>query len=401
MFVVVAAILTFAAYRYVDERSSSGSTYGVWALFDDVQGLVPKSRVLIAGIQVGRIDDIRLVGDKARVDILMDEGVALHADATVTKRSASILGESILVIDPGSPRKPEVGEGTQITAINGAIGTDEILQSVGRTAASVERVTAQMERAFGTDTGGQQMQTALKNLAEALEAVNRTIQHNEVAIEHTMTALENTTTEAGPRIIRILENVEVVTNNVRHVVGENPDDPNGTAAQINDTVAALNRASHQLEQVMKDVNEVSSRTARGEGTVGRLTQDEHLIDEVEGVAEGIGNIVEPISRLQTIVELQSEYNFIANTFKNYFSLRIQPREDSYYLFQLINDPRGLTEYSQATVRRSPPADGEPAVYQETRVETRDAFRFSLMIAKRVYFATFRFGILESTGGVGV
>jgi len=108
-----------------------------------------------------------------------------------------------------------------------------------------------------------------------------------------------------------------------------------------------------------------------------------------------------MSRLQTIVGLRSEYNFLANTFKNYVSLRLQPREDRYYLIELIDDPRGLTEFTQTTVRRSPPPDGEPASYQETRVETRDAFRFSLEFAKRIHFATLRFGIIESTGGLGV
>jgi phospholipid/cholesterol/gamma-HCH transport system substrate-binding protein len=91
---------------------------------------------------------------------------------------------------------------------------------------------------------------------------------------------------------------------------------------------------------------------------------------------------------------------LANTFKNYVSLRLQPREDRYYLIQLIDDPRGHTQFSQTTVRRSPPPDDEPASYTETRITTTDDFRFSLQFAKRIAFATFRFGVIESTGGIG-
>jgi phospholipid/cholesterol/gamma-HCH transport system substrate-binding protein len=400
-FVLGAAIATIVAYRFVDERSASGNGYRVSAVFDDVQGLVPKSRVVIAGIQVGQIETIRLDGGRARVDLLIYPGVDIHDDSTISKRMASILGEALLVIQPGSATRPKIGDGDQIQSQVSGMGTDEILASVGRTAASVERVASQMERTFGTDEGGEQMKSALKNLSEALEAINRTIRQNEEAVGHTVSVLEQTTEQAGPRIVRILDNIESVTKNVRTIVGENPDAMDSGGGQIKDTIASLNRSAHQLETVLGDVGAITNRAEKGEGTVGRLLKDEHLIDEVEGVAEGIGEVVEPIARLQTIVGLQSEYNFIANTFKNYFSLRIQPREDSYYLFELINDPRGLTEYSQTTVRRSPPADGEPAFYQETRVETKDAFRFSLMMAKRIHFATFRFGILESTGGVGV
>ena len=53
------------------------------------------------------------------------------------------------------------------------------------------------------------------------------------------------------------------------------------------------------------------------------------------------------------------------------------------------------------VRRSPPAAGEPEFYEEQRVQTSQALLFSVMLAQRVYFATFRFGILESSGGLGL
>ncbi|MBW2191894.1 MAG: hypothetical protein JRG93_20375, partial [Deltaproteobacteria bacterium] len=39
LMVVLGLVVTFAVYRYVDERSDSDSGYGVYAYFDDVQGL--------------------------------------------------------------------------------------------------------------------------------------------------------------------------------------------------------------------------------------------------------------------------------------------------------------------------------------------------------------------------
>ena len=49
LMVALGLVVTFAVYRYVDERSTTESGYGVYAYFDDVQGLVAKSRVLVAG----------------------------------------------------------------------------------------------------------------------------------------------------------------------------------------------------------------------------------------------------------------------------------------------------------------------------------------------------------------
>ncbi len=46
---------------------------------------------------------------------------------------------------------------------------------------------------------------------------------------------------------------------------------------------------------------MTARLNRGEGTLGRLSKDEKLINEVEGTVENIGDFVGGISRLQTIV----------------------------------------------------------------------------------------------------
>jgi phospholipid/cholesterol/gamma-HCH transport system substrate-binding protein len=111
LMVVLGLIVTFAVYRYVDERSSTDSGYGVYAYFDDVQGLVAKSRVLVAGIPVGHISSIRLEGDRARVDLRIEGSIALYEDARVTMRSLSLLGERALVIRSGTPSLPEIPDG--------------------------------------------------------------------------------------------------------------------------------------------------------------------------------------------------------------------------------------------------------------------------------------------------
>lgn len=55
--------------RYIDDQGGSEDTYRVYALFDDAQGLVAQSRVVVAGIPIGSISSIRLSGGRARVDI--------------------------------------------------------------------------------------------------------------------------------------------------------------------------------------------------------------------------------------------------------------------------------------------------------------------------------------------
>jgi phospholipid/cholesterol/gamma-HCH transport system substrate-binding protein len=332
--VVAALVAAFLLYRAVDETSTRGDGYRVYAMMDNAQGLITKSRVTIAGISVGRIESIRLEGRQARIDIQMDEGVALYEDATVQRTSASLLGEYLLAIAPGTGRtaarrrRPRSGSSIE------SAGMGDILNDVGAIASSVRQVAHQLEVSFGTDEAGRQMTEALRNLSEALATVNAIIQQNQEVVNHTLENIERITDDARPDLHEILDNIS-----------RSPTDPRARRAttrttsiagvgEVDDTVASIHRASDQLENVLSDLGEITERTAAGEGTIGRLTSDDHLIDEVESVRRGALDFIGGITRLRTIVELRSEYNFLSNSFKNYFTFRVLPREGRYFYIQL-------------------------------------------------------------------
>ena len=383
LMVVLGLAVTFAVYRYVDERSGTDSGYGVYAYFDDVQGLVAKSRVLVAGIPIGYISSIRLDGDRARVDLRIEGEIKLYEDARVSMRSLSLLGERVLVIRPGTPGLPQIPDGGEITTAVKGVGTDDIMVTVNDIANSVKKITTQMERAFGTEEAGDRMHDALWNLSDALENIKQV------------------TDEAGPRIVRIMENVELATDDLSEIIHKRRGDIDRGIGEVDDTIASIHRAADQLNAVLADVKEVTGRTARGEGTIGRLTQDEALIDEVEGVAEGLNSFVGGLNRLRTIVELRSEYYALSNAFKTYFSIYLKPREGRYFLVQFVDDPRGSVTVSESIIRQSPAPLFYPNEYRRTEISRSNRLKFSAEFGKTIAFATFRFGIIESTGGLGL
>ena len=67
--------------------------------------------------------------------------------------------------------------------------------------------------------------------------------------------------------------------------------------------------------------------------------------------------------------------------------------------ELINDPRGFTSITDTSVDTTNP--NQPAHYRVITTTTTEAFRFSLQFAKRFGPFTGRFGIKESTGGIGL
>lgn len=395
-FVIIAGAATFVVWRAVSKDVGPGGGYTVHAYLEDASGLANHSRVTVSGIPVGSIDKIYLENGKARIDIRVNKDVALYHNATAGKKSASLLGESIIVLTPGTD-EPRLHDGDEIHALPEDASIDTIKQNVADITVLVKQVAAQLANSIGTDKGGENMRAILQNLAEATDAMNQTIRENRAMINETIRHVDEITRNGQPQVEKILENVRVITENVKVLLAA--QDQNGQGGEVRDTLKNLDAASKKLDSALGHIDVAADRLDKGEGTLGRLSKDETLINEVQGVAEGVNDYVGGISRLQTIVGLRSDYNFLANTLKTYAELRLQPSEDKYYVIELINDPRGYTSITQSDIDTTNP--NEPAHYRTVTTTTTNAFRFSLQFARRIGPFTGRFGVKESTGGVGL
>lgn len=75
----------------------------VYALFDQVAGLKPKSPVEIAGVRVGQVSGIRLDDTfRARVDLDLDSTLQLPIDSSAAIVTAGILGDRYIQLTPGA-----------------------------------------------------------------------------------------------------------------------------------------------------------------------------------------------------------------------------------------------------------------------------------------------------------
>ena len=396
LFVVVTAGAGYLVVRTIGTQVGGGNGYVVHAYLKDATGIARQSRVTVAGIPVGQVQDIRLENGSARIDIRIKPDVKLHQSARLGVKSASLLGENVIVLTEGLG-EPDKKDGDVIETMPEARSVEDLKETVGRIADLVEKVAAQLAASVGSDEGGKNLKAILKNLADATDAINLTVRENRTVIHDTLQNVNNITVASGPELQKILLNVRVITEDVKELLAA--QGANGQQGELRSTAERINRASKSLESALSHIDSVAGRVDRGEGTIGKLTKDEALINEVQGVAEGVNDYVDGLRRLQTIVGLRSDYNFLANTIKSYVELRLQPREDKYYVIELINDPRGKTSFTQTDTDTTNP--NEPAHYRTVQTTTTDAFRFTIQFARRIGPFTGRFGIKESTGGVGL
>jgi phospholipid/cholesterol/gamma-HCH transport system substrate-binding protein len=396
---VVTVLVGLLVLRFVDRGRSSTDGYLVFVRMEDVSGIVKRSLVRVAGIPVGTVEDIRLEGDQARIDIRMHPDVPLYEDAQASKNSRNLLGESYIGIAPGTAGRRQLKNGDEIHSVARSATPDELLQNMSRIAQTVERITSALEKSVGSEEAQQNMRDTLQNLAEVTDALNQTVAENRESLHNILSGVEAVTTRGQDDAIEILSNLRVVSAEFRRLMAGKEEGGPGTSDQVKGLVDRLDRTSESLEKTMANLESTTGRLERGEGTLGRLSKDDKLINDVSDAAHTVNNYVQGLNQMRTILSLRSDYQFRVQTVKSFVELRLQPREDKFYSIEIVNDPRGLTKIQQVNVNTTNP--NEPNQYQEIRSTTSNALRFSLQFAQRFGPFIGRFGLKESTGGVGL
>ncbi|MBU1429427.1 MCE family protein, partial [Myxococcota bacterium] len=194
----------------------------------------------------------------------------------------------------------------------------------------------------------------------------------------------------------VAEGARVIVEDVRHVVGAN--EPGGKERGIKHAVENLEGALAKLDDTLESTRSITQKIDKGEGTIGKLINDDKLINSVNELVDETGGFVKQVTRLQTIVGIRSEFYLAQGALKNYVGVKLQPKKDKYYLFEVVDDPRGRTTFVQKVTQTSD--SSEDPVIREQQTITEDRFRLSLQFAKRFFFFTGRIGIIEGTGGLG-
>ena len=446
LFLVAVVMLVYMFRTVESDTTTAGETYTVLARFDDVAGLVKGSRVTISGIPVGAIARVQLDPDNLRKalvtvrlgrEIKLPEGVqdeaGFYRNGTLVRRlQSSLLGDYYLEIVPGI-EGPPIADGGHIRNAVSLTGIDavmakmdqgaDIVPALNRILVDLTAVTANLKGTLGGDQGAERMAAIADSVARSADNLQkitadvRTFMEGGVAgqsqsiveiiqnVERFTTNAERISAQSGELIRQSLENLRAITGDVRGIVGQSGPDVQQSLGTIKGTLEKVEESLDILQETLDTLHHVARKVDRGDGTVGRLVNDDALVNDLEDTMAGASDFVGKVVRMQTAVGVQSDWLVRSNTFRTAFQLRLQPRDDMYYLFELVDQPRGTTATFLRTTVTDAPSEGATAgkpVTVTEKVSTRsDRLKFSLQLAKRLWFTTWRLGLIESTGGVAV
>ena len=431
---LAASGLLFFYLRTGQDPYSEDVTIPLTADFVDASGLRPKTRVQINGLDAGRIVQVEHARGAdgrpvARVTLRVGKQFEIYQDAKIKKATESLLGDFRLDLDPGSARGRRLQAGERIEGVTSLSDIDEIKEQMVQVARNVNTLTASLTRVLASREGESSLQDILQRVRSAVAGIDRTVGVLEGVVtdhDHTIRSILThvgqvsehvaSMTAPGGDVPTMAHNLAALTGKLDVMaeslggfinsegVGE-PGEPGGQAS--------LKSTLENINEALAHINAISRKVDDGTGTVGRVINDPAIADKVEATLDSANGIIGNLATLETIIELRSEYAVpfssgadaqVQSAIKNTVQLRIQPKPDKYYLFEAIADPRGRQTRTLTTTQLGIDAQGNPTGPSITASQTAISFndlKFSAQFAKRYFFATMRFGIIENTGGLGV
>jgi phospholipid/cholesterol/gamma-HCH transport system substrate-binding protein len=147
MFVII-ALLGFAVTIYFvgKQKNIFGSTFLLKAQFKTVSGLKVGNNVRFSGINIGTVDDIKLITDTSvMVDLVIRKEIQqfIKKDAKASIGSDGLMGDKVLTISPGTSTAAIVKDDDMLATKN-PIEMEDVMGSVKTSVDNAGIITAQL-----------------------------------------------------------------------------------------------------------------------------------------------------------------------------------------------------------------------------------------------------------------
>ena len=415
---VLAGFLIFIWGTMQITNIGDDSGYELFAVFDNAAGLDINAPVRMVGVNIGRVKGIDITERKARVILYIDEGRRIDREAVVSIRSQGILGDKYVGISPGASGDFYQG-GQVITHTRPGTDLDSLMDSLQTAGTDLSAILSSLRKVIGTEEGERSMADILENTRDLSENLNSLVANNRSTVDSIMANLDRLTAKLDGIAGENREDIRVAIANIRLVTETLRDDLPGLTGKLEgaadqvtgvvsdnkenlkETIEQIRRDAELLEETLESVRTIAKRIEDGEGTVGKLINEDETYTNLNDTLEGINTVLKKGDQLKVLVDIHGNYLSEVEGVKGYLVLDIKPTPDKFYRLEIVDDPEGARDWTNttSTTTITPPGTTVTTVTEEVKYENK--LKFSLELGRRFYDTVFRLGYIESSFGFGI
>jgi len=381
LFVLLAVgIVVFGYFWTYDGVARGEAAYRLHLTVPDATGMWKGTPVDLAGIEIGSIGTLDVAGGHAELEMLIRSRYELPVDSHAEIRSTGMLGDRYIAMIPGESEK---------------LLKDGDTVKLGKPPADLGKIQAD----------AQSITSDLKVVAKTLREVAEN-DDNKKALEATLQnvqalsgELRTLTERNADDIDRIVASIGQLTDHLQTVTDQ-------TGTHLDDEMTKLKQATDTLQSALDDMHSVTGKVDRGEGTIGKLINDDSTIRSIDDTVGEVNKVVKGFSGLHADVYYEGRQYFgtqptdpqfyygnpLAGGASNTLGVRLMPSRDFWWRFAITSTPQGTVDWTETYV---PETGSLSRAY-----ERKPGYRFTLQMEKRWYDFSLRLGLKEGGGGVG-
>ncbi len=242
--------------------------------FPQVEGMQVGDRVQVRGIRMGEVRGLTMLQDAVQVELVLDDSAQLREDAVITLGEKGIVGEVVVNIEPGT--KGEI--------------VPQGYRFKGRTAGTIAAMT---------DAAGEALVEMRVLTAKVTELIDEVRDQGKVVetlaqANETMGEVDQMLNENHPKIVRILDNLVRITDDLQALLASGAIDT--TLSRTTAAMASAEVLLASLDESAVHLNNILSGLENGEGTVGGLLNDERLYARTDSTLTAVQRLLDEMRR---------------------------------------------------------------------------------------------------------
>jgi phospholipid/cholesterol/gamma-HCH transport system substrate-binding protein len=390
-FLGVLVLAGLLIWRIEDIRIGRGKPQRVTAEFKDVAGLDEKSTVRVAGVRVGKVGHIQVDPQtgKAIVELQIDPGVELRQGAVPQIANLGLLGEKYVELYPGPAGGPPLPEGAVLRG-DVPVTFDEITKLARDIEVQVRDISTNLNQSLGGPEGEERLRTIVENVRIITDDLRVLVASNRGNVDSTIGNFK----EFSAMMTKLVDRIDrLVASNQENVTA---------------SIANVREISGKLQTTSDNLNQITTKIESGQGTIGKLVQSDethqNLNDALKEVKEGVKGLntaLGAVYRTRFDFGLRSEYLTASSNAQGYFTLDIMPPQSPrFYRLELATQPVGRRVETTSIDRITFP-DGHTEVVTTQKTEFKDELAITALFGWRWKDWILRGGLIESRGGAGI
>jgi phospholipid/cholesterol/gamma-HCH transport system substrate-binding protein len=275
---VAVAVLLLGTLWLVRGGLSSG--YPLYSKFAWGQNLKPGQPVLLAGVNVGAVNDVKL-RDDGYLDVLLriNNDVKVPKNSVASVKPIGIFGDAAIALTPKGPSRVYYAPGDTVPVGPGETDIQAIENKVDSIAGTVQQMTKTLNAELFASGGIRDIRKSLANAAAlSANAAHLSQQLNAIAAEQNRNLTQ--TMASFRRAASAIDSAKI----------------DSTMKNFQTSSASLTHIAENLDQTSRRADNIIAGIERGDGNAGKLLKDTLLYRDLRGLVTQADSVLADLKK---------------------------------------------------------------------------------------------------------